>query len=288
MEEKRSVIIVDDELDVLSMLKRGLVAGGYRCETATNAESAIELLSKTSFDLMVTDIVLPGMNGFELTEKAKKLRPDMLVIIMTGFIEDFSYEEAITAGASDFIKKPFMVQELLLRIRFVTLQAKLLKMTVTDELTGLYNRRGFFTVTEQYLKLSNRQKNLQYVLYLDLDNLKGINDTLGHDGGDHALIETAAVLRDTFRDSDIIARIGGDEFVIVPIGTTEEGASIATSRLYQNLLAHNEKRKQTYPLSVSVGFACCDPESPCSIDELLSQADKSMYEQKKQKKQSSV
>ncbi|OGW27432.1 MAG: hypothetical protein A2X59_07230 [Nitrospirae bacterium GWC2_42_7] len=288
MEDKRSVIIIEDDLGLLHMLEQGLVAGGYRCETATNAESAIELLSKTSFDIMLTDVRLPGMNGFDLTGKAKKLRHDMLVIIMTGFVEDFSYEEAITAGASDFIKKPFAVQELLLRIRFVTLQATLLKMTVTDELTGLYNRRGFFTVTEQYLKLSNRQKNLQYMLYLDLDNLKGINDTLGHEGGDHALIETAAVLRDTFRDSDIMARIGGDEFVVVPIGTTEEGTNIATSRLYQNFLAHNEKRKQTYPLSVSVGFACCDPESPCSIDELLSQADKSMYEQKRQKKQSSV
>jgi two-component system, cell cycle response regulator len=287
MDDKRSVIIIEDDPDLLQMLEQGLAAGGYRCETATDAESAVELLSKTSFDLMVADIVLPGMNGFKLTEKAKKLRPDMLVIMMTGFVEDFSYEEAITAGASDFIKKPFMMHELILRIQFVTLQAKLLKMLITDELTGLYNRRGFFTLTEQYLKLSNRQKNLQYMLYVDLDDLKGINDALGHEGGDQALIETASVLRNTFRQSDIIARIGGDEFVVVSIGTTEEGTSIAMSRLYQNFQAHNEERKRTYPLSISAGFVSFDSESPYTIDELLSLADKSMYEQKRLKKLSS-
>jgi diguanylate cyclase (GGDEF)-like protein len=285
-DEKRSVIIIDDDVSLLKMIKEGLLSEGYRCETVTNADAALERINKTSFDMMITDIVLNGTDGFELTERVKKVRPDMLVIIMTGYTEDFSYDRAIETGASDFIKKPFTLEELIIRIQLVTLKEKLIKMSVTDELTGLYNRRGFFAMAEQQLKLSNRQKEEIYILYADLDNLKGINDTLGHQEGDKMLIETAMILRDTFRESDIISRIGGDEFVVIPIGTTEGGARISSSRFYENLAANNAKRKQNYTLSISIGLACYDPENPCSVDELLSQADKSMYEQKRKKKHS--
>ncbi|MEW6109159.1 MAG: GGDEF domain-containing response regulator [Nitrospirota bacterium] len=283
MDEKRSVIIVDDDVSLLDIIATGLSTHGYRCETAADAETAFEIINKNSFDIMLTDIILPGMDGFELTAKAKRLRSDMLVIIMTGFAEDFSYDRAIEAGASDFIKKPFTLQELIIRFQLVKLQKKLLKMSFTDELTGLYNRRGFFTLAEQQLKLSDRLKNLIYMLFADLDNLKGINDSLGHHEGDQALIETAKILKDTFRQSDIIARIGGDEFVVIPIGSTEYGARIAVSRLYQNIEVQNAKKKKNYTLSLSVGLAYYDPAAPCSVDELICRADKSMYEQKRQK-----
>jgi diguanylate cyclase (GGDEF)-like protein len=111
-----------------------------------------------------------------------------------------------------------------------------------------------------------------------------INDTHGHSEGDHALIETAKIFRDSFRKSDIIARIGGDEFVVIPFGMTRNGVKITTSRLQKNLEIYNAKRYDSYDLSVSVGMASYNPESPCSIDKLLSQADKSMYEQKRQMK----
>ncbi|MHC4183446.1 MAG: GGDEF domain-containing protein [Planctomycetota bacterium] len=286
MDENNSIIIIDDDIDLLNMIEEGLLSQGYRCETAINATSALELIKKTSFDIMITDIVLNGMDGFELTEKANKLRPDMLVIIMTGYTEDFSYDRAIEVGASDFIKKPFTLQELIIRVQLVKLKEKLIKMSVTDELTSLNNRRGFFTLAEQQLKQANREKNKIYLLYADLDNLKSINDELGHQGGDQALIETANLLRDTFRDSDIIARIGGDEFVVIPIGTADDGVNLAVSRFSQNLVKQNAKGERNYKLSISIGLACYDPEAPNSIDELLSKADKSMYEEKRKKKNS--
>ena len=286
LDEKISLLLIDDDASVLDFIEKGLLTQGYLCQSATSAESALERINETPFDLMITDIVLPGMNGFELTERSKKARPDMLVIIMTGFTEDFSYEKAIEAGASDFIKKPFTLKELIIRIRLVKLQEKILKMSVTDELTGLYNRRGFFTLVEQQFKLSIRQKNVLYLLFADLDNLKAINDIYGHEAGDQVLIETAKILRDTFRDSDIIARIGGDEFIVVPVGTTEDGTAIATSRLYQNVALHNAEKKRPYALSISVGIAKYDSNSPCSVDELIRQADKSMYTQKMLKKHS--
>ncbi len=283
-DKKESVLIIDDDTNLLKMIQTGLVSEGYQCESAPDAESALRLLHQTPFDLMVTDIVLPGMDGFEITEKAKKIRPDILVIIMTGFTEDFSYDRAIEAGGSDFIKKPFTVQELVVRFQFVTLQEKLLKMSVTDELTGLYNRRGFFTLVDQQFKLAQRQKDKVYLLYADLDNLKGVNDTFGHQEGDRALIDSADILRQTFRESDIIARIGGDEFVVVPIGSTGEGAEIAISRLYENVERENMNKQRNYTLSFSIGMAYYDPATPYSIDDLLRKADGLMYEEKQKKK----
>lgn len=283
MDERNFILIVDDDVNLLGIFKTALLSEGYRCETAATVELALELINKTPFDVMITDIKMPGLTGFELTEKAKKIRPDMPVIVMTAYIEEFSYDNAIEAGASDFIKKPFTVKELLARIQHVKLQEKTRAMSVTDELTGLYNRRGFFTLAERELKVANRHKIKMFLIYVDLDNLKEINDTFGHLKGDMVLIETAKILRGTFRQSDIIARIGGDEFTAVLIETTEAYAETIISRLRKNIDILNEKITQGYKFSISTGIACYDPESPSSIVELLNHADKSMYEQKRYK-----
>jgi diguanylate cyclase (GGDEF)-like protein len=159
-------------------------------------------------------------------------------------------------------------------------------LSITDELTGLYNRRGFFTLTEQFLKLARRQKKGIFILYADVDNLKEINDSFGHKEGDMALIETADILKKNYRESDIIARIGGDEFVIIPIGTAKDNIDIITTRFEKCIEIYNSKSNREYKLSLSYGLAYYDPANPCSIDELLSQADKTMYEHKKYKKKS--
>jgi two-component system cell cycle response regulator len=286
MDEKNSVIIVDDDKRLLEIFKTALSLEGYQCETASSAESALELINKTSFDIMLTDIRMPGIEGFELTHKAKKIIPDMAVIIMTAYAEEFSYDNAMEAGASDFIKKPFTLNELMARIQHVKLQEKVRTMAVTDELTGLYNRRGFFSLAEKLLQLCKREKKGIFMLYTDLDGLKKINDTFGHKEGDMALIDIANILRNNYRESDIIARIGGDEFVVIPIGTTEDSAKIATSRLQKSIEIHNSEINRSYKLSLSFGIAYYDPENPCSIDELLVQGDKLMYEQKRHKQKS--
>lgn len=283
MDERNSVIIVDDDERLLEIFKTALSLEGYQCETASSAESALELINKTSFDIMLTDIRMPGIGGFELTHKAKKIIPDIAVIIMTAYAEVFSYDNAIEAGASDFIKKPFTLNELMARIQHVKLQEKVRTMAVTDELTGLYNRRGFFSLVEKLLQLCKREKKGIFMLYTDLDGLKKINDTFGHKEGDIALIDIANILRNNYRESDIIARIGGDEFVVIPIGTTEDSAKIATSRLQKSIEIHNSEINRSYKLSLSFGIAYYDPENPCSIDELLVQGDKLMYEQKRHK-----
>jgi diguanylate cyclase (GGDEF)-like protein len=166
------------------------------------------------------------------------------------------------------------------------IEDELKTLSLTDELTGLYNRRGFFNLSEQQLKLAKRAKEKVYMLYLDIDRFKEINDTFGHNEGDEALKDIAMILRDSYRESDVIGRIGGDEFVVFPIGTNYETIKIVVDRLLGKIDIHNKKSNKSYKLSISIGVANYDPKKPCSLDELLNQADKLMYSQKKNKKKS--
>jgi diguanylate cyclase (GGDEF)-like protein len=277
------ILIVDDDMLLLDTIKSGLSLRGYQCKTAVSGDIALELLSRDLFDVMVIDVVLPDIEGFELTAKVRRIKPDMAIILMTGFIDEFSYEDAIKAGASDFIKKPFSMTELIARIEHAKRHERLHYISLRDELTGLHNRRGFFTLAEHLLKTAKRRQKGLFLLYCDLDGLKGINDVLGHQKGDWALIDTANVLQETFRGSDIIARIGGDEFVVMPIETKDNKLEIVINRLQKAVQMDNAKSKRDYKLSISTGTAYFDPLAPCTIDELLSQADRKMYEQKRTK-----
>jgi diguanylate cyclase (GGDEF)-like protein/PAS domain S-box-containing protein len=166
------------------------------------------------------------------------------------------------------------------------MEEKLQALSLMDELTGVYNRRGFFTLVEHQLKLSKRQKKGIFMLYADVDNLKEINDTYGHKEGDLALIDTANILKYNYRESDIIARIGGDEFVVIPVGAAGDNVEIISTRLQKAIEVHNSKTNRGYKLSISAGITYYNPLNPCSIDELLLHGDKSMYEQKRHKQKS--
>jgi len=164
------------------------------------------------------------------------------------------------------------------------MEEELRAMSLTDELTGLYNRRGFLTLAEQQLKISSRLKKGVLILYADLDGLKKINDRFGHREGDIAIIEVANILKEIFRESDIIARIGGDEFVVFRIKTTDESPEILNARFQKQLKAHNAKRDRDRKLRISIGIVHYSRGCPYSINELLIQADRKMYEEKSYKK----
>ena len=163
------------------------------------------------------------------------------------------------------------------------LEEKLQSMSLIDDLTGLYNRRGFFALSQQQLKIVERTKQKVLLFFADLDNMKQINDTSGHQEGDTALVDIAAVLKETFRKSDIISRVGGDEFAVLAIDTTDETEDVLTNRLRSALEACNQLRTGRHTLSLSTGAAQFDPENPSSLDELMTRADRLMYEQKRTK-----
>jgi diguanylate cyclase (GGDEF)-like protein/PAS domain S-box-containing protein len=156
-------------------------------------------------------------------------------------------------------------------------------LSLQDPLTGIYNRRGFTTIAEEYLKLADRKKMNMFLLFVDVDNLKVINDTYGHNFGDKTLVSLVNIILNTFRKSDIKARVGGDEFAVFPIDTTSEGVSLAVDRFKNNIEAFNSKSSLPTPLSVSMGAAHYNPKHPCSVDELVNRADTLMYKDKKKK-----
>lgn len=212
--------------------------------------------------------------GASIHHEHKSLRDGRYFLLTLSPVKDLNgIITAITVVSKDITDRKNMEE----KIRFWSL---------TDDLTGLHNRRGFFTLAEERLKLANRLKIGMFALYADVDNLKKINDTLGHHEGSRALIETANILKKTFRESDIIARIGGDEFVVIAIETGKDDAEILAARLQENLKNRNMEGSLRHNLSLSIGIVRYDPDSPCSIDKLLAHADKSMYEGKRDKQDS--
>jgi len=284
MNPKPTIMVVDDDVAIIDILRQSLVMEGYSCDAYTRAEDAIESLQRLPVDILLTDIVMPGIRGLELVARAKRLHPGLTVIVMTGFVEEFSYDEAVRAGSADFIKKPFTIQELVVRIKHAKLQEHLRELSITDELTGLANRRGFFAFAQQQIKQVRRTGERMVLLYADLDNLKTINDSFGHLAGDRALADTAQILRETCRDSDIISRMGGDEFAVILVHATDASVAAVQGRLLKRLDEYNTRKDASFPLSMSLGIAVFDPDKPTSVDELVKEADGRMYEEKQRKK----
>ena len=173
----------------------------------------------------------------------------------------------------------FQIQDITERKRA---EAALESLSLIDELTGLYNRRGFLAVTDQHVAAIRRDNKIPIMLYADLDGLKQINDSYGHHEGDRALAAAAQILKETFRSSDILARLGGDEFVALAAIEEDEGAESLTDRLQEQFAASNGLRSRPYSLSVSVGVAHFEDDR-YSIEDLMAQADHAMYEEKRRK-----
>jgi diguanylate cyclase (GGDEF)-like protein len=168
-------------------------------------------------------------------------------------------------------------------------ESRLKELALMDDLTALRNRRGFLLLTEQELMLArNKRIGLDlWLIFADLDGLKQINDTLGHQAGSQAIIQTAEILKNTFRETDVIARIGGDEFAILAVTNDSDSGDVLVTRIKDNLRAFNLREKLPYSLSLSVGAVQVDPEKSKSITELLEAADQAMYEQKRMKREQS-
>jgi len=171
-------------------------------------------------------------------------------------------------------------------VKQALLDRELRQLALTDELTCLYNRRGFFAAAVQQLKLATRKGQSLLLLYCDLDNLKKINDSYGHREGDLALIRSADAMEKAFRGSDILARLGGDEFVVLASEASSATQEVLLRR-FQKTLKKANAGETRYELSVSVGVARFDPKHPISLGELMAQADEAMYEQKRNHQKSS-
>ena len=267
----------------------------YFFEKVAKGKIVTKVVRKDTLSLegrvMMLDVVetyVPVMQGskfmgaFELyldiTDARKYLRILMYQVYIVIIAISAALLLAVIAGAikgSSTIKKQ---QEL---------EKKLYEKSITDDLTGLLNRRGFFLMAEKQVQLSKRMGNKFAILYADMDNLKRINDTLGHKVGDQALVEMSSLLELIFRAADVIGRLGGDEFAILLSSSAEvDDESLITQRIEENLLEFNRKSGKSYDLSISVGIAKYDPDRGSSLDQLMAEADTLMYKEKQQRKKS--
>lgn len=169
---------------------------------------------------------------------------------------------------------------ILCAVKQALVDRELRSLALTDDLTGLYNRRGFLASATHHLRLAKRNDEALLLFFADVNNLKEINDSYGHREGDLALIRTADALEQTFRDSDILARLSGDEFAVLAAEASIENEESIRQRLERNLHKSSEA-ESPYRLSTSIGVARFDPNRPCSLAELMGQADRAMYEQKR-------
>jgi len=195
-----------------------------------------------------------------------------------------SYNETVRFTEREKNLLQFVAQHIAIAIERKRIEAQLKALSLYDELTHLYNRRGFLTVGAQQIKIAFRNAKEMLLFFFDLDNMKTINDKYGHPAGDTALRATASVLKTVFRDADIIARLGGDEFVVLAVGSDQSQAESLKKRITNGFSTFNHTHEVPFPIEVSVGIATYYPEKTMSIDDLLAHADELMYEEKKKRK----
>lgn len=243
------------------------------------------LAGKNDFDAVLLDLLLPDSQGLDTILKVREQAPEVPLVVLTGQDDESLGLSAVQRGAQDYLVKGhadanLLARSLLYSIERQRMQATLRNLSLTDPLTGLYNRRGLLALADQQLKTARRNKSSLSLVMADLDGLKEINDTLGHQEGDAALLEIAKTLKETFRQSDILARMGGDEFAALLPDGSEKAAKALTDRLQKHLAALNKNQNQPYKLSLSVGTVTLPANQLKSLEDLIAWADALMYEQK--------
>jgi len=267
----------------------GTLAPAFQLVLADRLAAGLARLAEGGIDAVLLDLSLPDSQGLDTFVKAQAQAPDVPMVVLTGLDDEAVALQAMQAGAQDYLVKGQSDRSLLGRtVRYAVerhrLRAELRAMALTDPLTGLYNRRGFYALAEQQLRMAGRTGRSLLLFFADVDGLKRINDTAGHVEGDRVLQAVAEVLRCTFRASDIVARLGGDEFAILAIDAPENTAEMLTARLWESLKMHNAQGDLPDTLSLSLGLARYDPARPCSLDDLVTRADALMDAHKQRKR----
>ncbi|MBW1607432.1 MAG: diguanylate cyclase [Deltaproteobacteria bacterium] len=284
------ILIVDDDAAIRDSMLEFITRSGYNAQTASSAEEAIELLKSTRVDLVITDIILPGKNGLQLTDLIKQ-NYDIDIIVMTGYSENYSYEEAINKGASDLVFKPFRFEELMLRLKRVLKERRLTKdrnrilsklenLAITDGLTKLYNLRHFYNQLEIEIDRSNRYGHPLALLLLDIDNFKTYNDTYGHLEGDKVLVKLGQIITSCLRTMDFAYRYGGEEFTIILPETTGEEAKNVAHRIKTSVEIENflPESGDVVNITISIGVTEYFKKEPLAT--VIQRADRAMYKSK--------
>ena len=282
------ILIVDDDAAIRDSMYEFVEMSGYHSSTADSAEVALEMLDQNGADVVITDIMLPGMDGLELTDRIKK-NYDIDVIVMTGYSGDYSYEEAISKGASDFVFKPVRFEELLLRLRRVLKERqltqervhmleKLKRLSITDGLTKLFNSRYFYNQIKAEIDRTARYQRPLSLLLLDIDNFKDYNDSFGHLEGDKVLLRLGQVIKTCLRKMDSAYRYGGEEFtVILPETEGDEAATVAERIRAAVEMEKYYPQNNDNPVAITISIGVTEYHNREDVAIFVQRADKAMY-----------
>ncbi len=284
------ILIVDDDRDIRDSMHEYIEISGFGASVASCAEEALHVLSTNNVEVVITDIMLPGMDGLTLTDHIKRLH-EVDVIVMTSYSTEYSYEEAINKGASDFIFKPVRLEELVLRLKRVLKERqlnqerfhmleKLKELSITDGLTKLYNSRHFYDQVKGEIERFNRYGHQLSLLLLDIDNFKDFNDTHGHLEGDKVLVRIAKIIRSCLRKMDTAYRYGGEEFTIILPGTHGEEARTVAERLRSAVAAEDFGPDPASRLKITISIGVTQYCQSEEISSFVQRADKAMYKSK--------
>lgn len=295
-----SILLVEDEGIVARDLEESLTRLGYQIAgIASEGTQAVTMVEKLQPELVVMDVSLRGeVDGIQAARLIQE-RSYVPIIFLTGHSDDETLQRAVRTNPLGYLIKPFQEAELHSTIEvaihkhrsdratrereeaLLRSAERMLSLSLIDELTQLKNRRGFFELAQQALKMAKREQYAVALFFMDMNGLKRINDNLGHLTGDQALRDTADVLRNTFRDADILARIGGDEFVALAHVHSAHDMSTLRGRLRAQLQEFNESRDRPYTLDVSIGMTAIDLASDADLESVIARADAAMYEEKR-------
>jgi diguanylate cyclase (GGDEF)-like protein len=281
------ILIVDDDLSIRDAMHEFIEMSGYAASVASSAEEALEVLSTNTVEVVITDILLPGIDGLALTDRIKRNHA-IDVIVMTGYSTEYSYEEAISKGASDFVFKPVRFEELLLRLKRVLnerhlnqeriqMLEKLKKLSITDGLTQLFNSRHFYSQLKGEIERFNRYGHHLSLLLLDIDNFKDFNDTYGHLEGDKILVRLGQIIKSCLRKMDTAYRYGGEEFTIILPGTHGEEARTVAERLRSSVAGEDFSNGKVPDLEITISIGVTEYRQEEEIASFVQRADQAMY-----------
>ena len=292
MKPRLKILFVEDEFPYAELLQNRFAHEtdpSFEVTHVSSLQAAVEHSAGKNADVVLLDLCLPDSGGLDTLTALHTHAPATPIVVLTALGDGSLGIEAVKKGAQDYlVKGRFEGKDLPRFLKYAIArhekQTELCNLSLVDELTGLKNRRGLSVLAEQQLKLAHRSGAELLFFYIDLDGLKHVNDTYGHSEGDRALQAVAQILNKTFRETDVVARVGGDEFTVLAIDAATAHTQTLLTRLEKVLKEHNRKMAFPYDLSLSVGVSSFNLNQPCSLDELMDRADRAMYEQKRRRK----
>ena len=285
------VLLIEDNKDDIQAITSFLEQSkrlNAEIKTVDSMKKANTVMFYDKMDIILIDINVQGMKFEEVVESIDKNNLSIPHIVITDERDEDLGIEAVKKGAQDYLVRSELSERILRRALIYSLERheileSLYRTTIVDELTGLYNRRGLYTLGNQQIELAKRHSDDIFIFFLDLDGMKTINDTLGHDFGDKALVDTSKIMHKSFRATDILSRVGGDEFVVVAVKAQFEFIPIIIQRI-KDFVKDQNSSEEKFEISISIGVSRVDLDAESPLDEAIRDADKKMYDSKMKNK----